>query len=152
MYNKLQGGALRAAINSPIQGSAADVAMCAMIRIHGSEELRRLGWKLLLQVHDEVILEGPESSSQEVLELTRQLLVGVARRLQRQVAAVPVCHVACQLSALGAGSWGSQLAAGTASQLARWPCWMRRGARGPVPACGGRGWLLWQRAGAVSPA
>ena len=74
MYNKLQGGALRAAINSPIQGSAADVAMCAMIRIHGSEELRRLGWKLLLQVHDEVILEGPESSSQEVLELTRQLM------------------------------------------------------------------------------
>ncbi|XRB13805.1 DNA polymerase I [Pseudoscourfieldia marina] len=74
VYDAKQNAALRAAINSPIQGSAADVAMCAMIRIHRSEELRRLGWKLLLQVHDEMILEGPESSSEEALELTRQLM------------------------------------------------------------------------------
>eukprot|EP00955_Chlamydomonas_euryale_P057668 356868-Chlamydomonas_euryale.AAC.5 len=54
-----QGHAERAAINTPIQGSAADVAAAAMVAIAKCPELRRLGWKLLMQVHDEVILEGP---------------------------------------------------------------------------------------------
>jgi DNA polymerase I-like protein with 3'-5' exonuclease and polymerase domains len=40
----------RAAINTPIQGGAADVAMMAMIKLVRSETLKRLGWKLLLQV------------------------------------------------------------------------------------------------------
>jgi DNA polymerase-1 len=56
--------ALRAAINTPIQGSAADVATAAMLRINANEELRELGWRLLLQVHDEVILEGPQESAE----------------------------------------------------------------------------------------
>ncbi|XP_047336760.1 DNA polymerase I A, chloroplastic/mitochondrial-like isoform X2 [Impatiens glandulifera] len=55
----------RAAINTPVQGSAADVAMCAMLKISTNERLKELGWKLLLQVHDEVILEGPTESSEE---------------------------------------------------------------------------------------
>ncbi|CAM9791992.1 unnamed protein product [Phaeothamnion confervicola] len=58
---------LRAAINTPIQGGAADVVMLAMLRIDRSETLKRLGWKLLLQVHDEVILEGPEESAEEAM-------------------------------------------------------------------------------------
>ncbi len=40
----------RAAINTPIQGGAADVAMVAMIGIVRSPVLKKLGWKLLLQV------------------------------------------------------------------------------------------------------
>ena len=48
--------------------------MCATIRIHRCEELRRLGWKLLLQVHDDMIMEGPEPSSEEALELARHLM------------------------------------------------------------------------------
>jgi DNA polymerase-1 len=56
------GHALRAAINTPIQGSAADVVMMAMINLSNSEELKRIGWKLLLQIHDEVILEGPREN------------------------------------------------------------------------------------------
>lgn len=55
----------RAAINTPVQGSAADVAMCAMLQISNNARLKELGWKLLLQVHDEVILEGPTESSEE---------------------------------------------------------------------------------------
>nr|KYP60882.1 DNA polymerase I [Cajanus cajan] len=54
----------RAAINTPVQGSAADVAMCAMLQISNNKKLKKLGWKLLLQVHDEVILEGPTESAE----------------------------------------------------------------------------------------
>jgi DNA polymerase-1 len=60
------GHAMRASINTPIQGSAADIVMMAMIKLWKSEELKRLGWKLLLQIHDEVILEGPKESRDEV--------------------------------------------------------------------------------------
>ncbi len=48
------GHALRAAINTPIQGSAADVVMMAMLKLWRSEVLKKLGWRLLLQIHDEV--------------------------------------------------------------------------------------------------
>ncbi|KFK39361.1 hypothetical protein AALP_AA3G234700 [Arabis alpina] len=61
----------RAAINTPVQGSAADVAMCAMLEITTNQRLKELGWKLLLQVHDEVILEGPSESA----EIAKDLVV-----------------------------------------------------------------------------
>jgi len=51
---------MRRAINTPIQGGAADIVIAAMIKIARNERLRRLGWKLLMQIHDELILEGPE--------------------------------------------------------------------------------------------
>lgn len=60
------GHALRAAINTPIQGSAADIVMMAMIKLWKSQVLKDLGWKLLLQIHDEVILEGPKESMDQV--------------------------------------------------------------------------------------
>jgi DNA polymerase-1 len=40
-----------------------------MLRIDANETLRQLGWKLLLQVHDEVILEGPEESACEAQQI-----------------------------------------------------------------------------------
>ncbi|TVU23027.1 hypothetical protein EJB05_32756, partial [Eragrostis curvula] len=54
----------RAAINAPVQGSATDVVMCAMLEIESNARLKELGWTLLLQVHDEVILEGPSESAE----------------------------------------------------------------------------------------
>ncbi|BAT80735.1 DNA polymerase I [Vigna angularis] len=70
--NKYQKGHIeRAAINTPVQGSAADVAMCAMLQISKNKQLKELGWKLLLQVHDEVILEGPTESA----EVAKSLVV-----------------------------------------------------------------------------
>ncbi len=45
-----KGHAMRAAINTPVQGSAADVATAAMISINKCGRLKELGWKLLLQV------------------------------------------------------------------------------------------------------
>ena len=69
---KRLGHAERASINTPIQGGAADVAMMAMIKINNSIVLKRLGWILLMQVHDEVILEGPEETAEEAFnEVTR---------------------------------------------------------------------------------
>lgn len=47
---------LRAAINTPIQGGAADIVIAAMVKLHKDEKLKDLGYKLLLQIHDEVIL------------------------------------------------------------------------------------------------
>jgi DNA polymerase I-like protein with 3'-5' exonuclease and polymerase domains len=55
----------RAAINTPIQGSAADVAAAAMLAIDADAWLREHGWRLLLQVHDEVMLEGPKETAEE---------------------------------------------------------------------------------------
>jgi DNA polymerase-1 len=61
----LVSAAERASINTPIQGGAADVAMMAMNKINKNEKLKRLGWILLMQIHDEVILEGPEETAEE---------------------------------------------------------------------------------------
>ena len=47
---KSSGHAMRAAINTPIQGSAADVATACMVKIWRHPRLREMGWKLLLQV------------------------------------------------------------------------------------------------------
>ena len=55
----LIGMGLRRAINTPIQGGAADIVIAAMVNIHKNQQLKQLGWKLLLQIHDELILEGP---------------------------------------------------------------------------------------------
>lgn len=65
---KFIGHAERASINTPIQGGAADVAMMAMNKINSSEKLKSLGWILLLQIHDEVILEGPEETAEEAFK------------------------------------------------------------------------------------
>ena len=51
---------LRRSINTPVQGGAADIVIAAMVKIYKNQELKDLGWKLLLQIHDELILEGPE--------------------------------------------------------------------------------------------
>ncbi|KAM7489740.1 hypothetical protein LguiB_027224 [Lonicera macranthoides] len=53
----------RAAISATVQGSAADIGMCALLEISKNARLKELGWRLLLQVYDEVILEGPTESA-----------------------------------------------------------------------------------------
>ena len=44
------------------------MAMMAMIKINNNEKLQRLGWILLMQIHDEVILEGPEETAEEAFK------------------------------------------------------------------------------------
>ena len=62
---------LRAAINTPIQGGAADIVVAAMVKLSRNEEIRNLGWRMIHQVHDEVILEGPQESADQVLKLVK---------------------------------------------------------------------------------
>jgi len=71
---RIAGAALRASINTPIQGGAADIAMMAMNKINSSPKLKDLGWILLLQVHDEVMLEGPEETAEEAFEVVLECM------------------------------------------------------------------------------
>ena len=65
------GFAQRAAINAPIQGSAADIIRRAMIKIPTILEENSLSANMLLQVHDELIFEVPSSQLEETLKLVR---------------------------------------------------------------------------------
>ncbi|CAK4855963.1 unnamed protein product [Aphanomyces euteiches] len=71
---KAKSHAERAAINTPIQGAAADVVMRAMLNIHRNARLRELGWEMVCQIHDEIILEGPAEHAKEACELTVNLM------------------------------------------------------------------------------
>ena len=65
----------RQAINAPIQGSAADIIRRAMIRMEGALAAARVEAKMLLQVHDELVFEVPESQVEAALPVIRQVMV-----------------------------------------------------------------------------
>jgi DNA polymerase-1 len=71
--------AKRLAMNTPIQGTAADIIKIAMNSV--SKELRKSGLesKLILQIHDELIIEGPDSELDAVRELLERCMTGAAR-------------------------------------------------------------------------
>ncbi len=66
----------RAAINHPIQGTAADIIKMAMIRLHAALAERGLQSRMLLQVHDELVLEVPDGELAEVAPLVREIMEG----------------------------------------------------------------------------
>jgi len=68
----------RAAINAPIQGSAADIIRRAMIRMPAALAAAKLPAKMLLQVHDELIFEVPEAQAEKTIEVARQVMEGAA--------------------------------------------------------------------------
>ena len=70
--------AKRLAMNTPIQGTAADIIKIAMNRVHDELIKRGLDSKLILQIHDELIVEGPESEADEVRELLNTCMSGAA--------------------------------------------------------------------------
>ena len=66
------GFAKRAAINAPIQGTAADIIRRAMIRV--PDAIARLPVKMLLQIHDELIFEVPENRVEETTDAVRKVM------------------------------------------------------------------------------
>jgi DNA polymerase-1 len=83
-------GAERAAINAPMQGTAADLIKLAMIAVQGWLDKEQRQTKLLLQVHDELILEVPEAELAEVKAALTPLMAGVAKLAVPLVAEVGV--------------------------------------------------------------
>jgi DNA polymerase I len=71
-------GAERAAINAPMQGTAADLIKLAMIAVQGWLERDGLQTKMIMQVHDELVLEVPDAELALVREQLPRLMAGVA--------------------------------------------------------------------------
>jgi len=71
-----RGFAERAAINAPIQGTAADVIRRAMIRIPGALAAAGLTGRMLLQVHDELLFEVAEAEAKATVETVRAVMEG----------------------------------------------------------------------------
>lgn len=94
--NKMEKkGAERIAVNSRIQGTAADIVKIGMIRLFKEIQKRGLQSRILLQVHDECILEVPESEVEEIKTIVGEALEGAAQ-----------LSVPLRVSIETASSWG----------------------------------------------
>lgn len=62
----------RAAMNTPIQGTAADIMKIAMIKVYNELKKRNLKSKIVLQIHDEMLIETELSEKEEVYEILKQ--------------------------------------------------------------------------------
>jgi DNA polymerase-1 len=69
----------RAAINAPMQGTAADLIKMAMVSVQNWLDAEKLKSKLIMQVHDELVLEVPETELDQVKEKVRELMQNVAK-------------------------------------------------------------------------
>jgi DNA polymerase-1 len=73
---QLRAEAERQAMNTPVQGSAADLIKRAMIDLHAELSRRGLGSRLILQIHDELLLEVPEAEAEEARALVQRVMEG----------------------------------------------------------------------------
>jgi DNA polymerase I len=73
-----RGGAERAAINAPMQGTAADLIKLSMVKIQDVLDARGGGTKMIMQVHDELVFEIPEGEVEWARTEIPRLMAGVA--------------------------------------------------------------------------
>lgn len=72
--NQVRSGAERAAINTPVQGSAADLIKLAMLQLHRRIKTNRLPMTMILQVHDELVLEVEKQSVAECMAVIKSVM------------------------------------------------------------------------------
>ena len=84
----------RVAMNSPIQGSAADIMKLAMIRVDQELRARRMKSRIVLQVHDELLVEALESETEDVVRI-----------LEEKMKHAAALRVALEVEAARGGSW-----------------------------------------------
>jgi len=73
-HGGMKRAAEREAINMPIQGSAADILKIAVVRLHNALKERKLAARMILQVHDELVLEVPQEELTPVARLVRSVM------------------------------------------------------------------------------
>jgi DNA polymerase I len=77
----MRGFAERTAVNTPLQGTAADLIKLAMIHIDTELRTRKLKSRMLLQVHDELLFEAPQAEIEALRELVREKMESVHKLL-----------------------------------------------------------------------
>jgi DNA polymerase-1 len=77
----MRGFAERTAVNTPLQGTAADLIKLAMIHIDDELQARKLKSRMLLQVHDELLFEVPQAEIEAMRELVREKMQDVHKLL-----------------------------------------------------------------------
>ena len=82
----------RAAMNTPVQGTAADIIKLAMVRVYDALQKAGLQSKLILQVHDELILEAPEQEAEAASRLLKECMENVITLSVPLVAEVKTGH------------------------------------------------------------
>ena len=65
-------------MNSPIQGTAADIMKIAMLRVYKALKEQNLQAKILLQIHDELLIEAPKEEANRVAELLQTEMMAAA--------------------------------------------------------------------------
>jgi len=75
---ELRSAAERMAINFPMQSLAADIIKIAMVRLHREFEADHVEGRMLLQVHDELLFEGPPEEMGRATEIVTREMVGAA--------------------------------------------------------------------------
>ena len=76
---RFKAQAERLAVNTPIQGTAADILKLAMVSFYRALNERGLQAKMLLTVHDELVIEAPESETEAVVTLLKECMEGAER-------------------------------------------------------------------------
>ena len=79
----MRQAALRQIINAPIQGSASDIVKVAMIRVHAFLKEHAPSVSMLLQVHDELVFEGPQDELWRIAPQLVAIMVGALEMTAR---------------------------------------------------------------------
>ena len=73
----VRGNAERMATNAPIQGTAADILKMAMIALEERLTTNGAGARMLLTVHDEIVIEAPETAAEDVAEIVKETMENI---------------------------------------------------------------------------